>query len=168
MTKKTRIYIDTSIVGGFFDKEFEIETKALFDRLENKEVVFIVSSLLEQELIKAPQHVRELLSKYDEDCFEYVETTVEAGQLAELYITEKVIGESCLEDCQHIAIATVNKADVLASWNFKHIVNLDRIRGYNGVNMKMGYAILEIRNPRELVDTVEFRNPKNWINHGNN
>ena len=34
--KQQRIYIDTSIVGGFFDTEFEKETKLLFQRLENK------------------------------------------------------------------------------------------------------------------------------------
>jgi hypothetical protein len=42
-------------------------------------------------------------------------------------------------------------SDVLASWNFKHIVNLDRIKGYNGVNLKMGYSIVEIRNPKDLI-----------------
>ncbi len=43
------------------------------------------------------------------------------------------------------------KIDVLASWNFKHIVNLDRIRKYNAVNLKNGYTVLEIRNPREIL-----------------
>lgn len=50
-----------------------------------------------------------------------------------------------------IALATIHKVDVLASWNFKHIVNLDRIKGYNGVNLKMGYSTIEIRNPKDLV-----------------
>ncbi len=80
MVKKTRIYIDTSIVGGYFDKIFATETQALF------------------------------------------------------------------------AIATINKVDVLASWNFKHIVNLNRIKGYNSINMRMGYITLEIRNPKDLMN----------------
>ena len=148
---KTRIYIDTSIVGGFFDEEFAAETKALFDRLQNKQVVFVISSVLEQELISAPQHVRELLGKYSKDCFEHILLTQEAIELADCYIAEKVVGKTCVEDCRHIAMATLNKVDVLASWNFRHIVNLDKIRGYNGVNMKKGHAILEIRNPKELI-----------------
>jgi len=49
------------------------------------------------------------------------------------------------------ALATINRADVLVSWNFKHIVNLDRIRGYNGVNLKYGYSVVEIRTPKELL-----------------
>jgi phosphomevalonate kinase len=150
--RRQRIYIDTSIVGGFFDKMFEKETKLLFQRMERGEVVFVLSEVLKKELHKAPQHVRDLLQQYEEHCFEHVEITKEAELLANCYIDEKVIGATCLEDCQHIAIATINKVDVLASWNFKHIVNLSRIKGYNGVNMKMGYITLEIRNPRELIE----------------
>jgi len=143
--------IDTSIVGGFFDKEFEKETKALFKRLENKEIIFVTSEVLNQELEKAPQYVKKLLDNY-KDYIEQVESTQEARTLATCYITEKVIGKASIEDCQHIAIATINKVDVLASWNFKHIVNLTRIKGYNAVNLKNGYQILEIRNPKELLN----------------
>jgi hypothetical protein len=71
--------------------------------------------------------------------------------LADKYISEKVVGRTSLEDCRHIALATVNRVDALASWNFKHIVNLSRIKGYNSVNLKMGYPTLEIRTPQELV-----------------
>jgi predicted nucleic acid-binding protein len=149
--KKLKIYIDTSIVGGYFDDEFSIETKALFDRLKRKEIVFVISSVLTQELSKAPQQVKTLLEQYDKDCFVYVDLTQEAIELADSYITEKVIGKTSLDDCRHIAIATIYKADVLASWNFKHIVNLERIKGYNGVNLKKGYNPIEIRNPKELI-----------------
>jgi len=151
MTKKTRIYIDTSIVGGFFDREFATETRILFEKLKNNDTVFVISDVLKKELLNAPQQVRELLQQYEEHCFEHVELTPEAEFLANCYIAENVVGASSLEDCQHIAIATTNKVDVLASWNFKHIVNLNRIKGYNGVNMKMGYITLEIRNPKDLI-----------------
>ncbi len=149
---KQRIYIDTSIVGGFFDKEFAEPTRALFERLKRKEVIFVISGLLRKELITAPEKVRSLLENYEQDCFESVNLTEEAKELANGYIAEKVIGKTSLEDCQHIAMATINKVDILASWNFKHIVNVNRIRGYNSVNLKMGYATLEIRNPRELIE----------------
>jgi predicted nucleic acid-binding protein len=149
---KQRIYIDTSIVGGFFDKEFEEATKALFQRLKRKEVVFVLSNVLKKELLNAPPQVRDLLQQYEECEFENVELTQESEKLANAYINEKVVGSTSLEDCLHIALATINKVDILASWNFKHIVNINRIRGYNGVNLKMGYSMLEIRNPKELID----------------
>jgi predicted nucleic acid-binding protein len=149
---KQRIYIDTSVAGGYFDKEFAEATIALFERLKNKEVIFVVSDLLRQELIGAPKHVQTLLDKYETSCFEPIILTTEAKELANAYIAEKVVGETSLEDCQHIAMATIHRVDVLASWNFKHIVNLMRIKGYNAVNLKMGYAILEIRNPKDLIN----------------
>ena len=150
--KQQRIYIDTSIVGGFFDTEFEKETKMLFQRLEDKEVVFVISEVLTDELVDAPERVKTLLDNYNNDYIEKVPLTDEAKELADKYIAENVIGKTSLDDCRHIALATINKVDVLASWNFKHIVNLARIKGYNGVNLKNGYITLEIRNPKELVD----------------
>jgi predicted nucleic acid-binding protein len=149
---KQRIYIDTSIVGGYFDKEFAEATTALFERLKNKEIIFVVSDLLRQELLGAPEHVRTLLDNYEAICFDPIVLTTEAKELANAYITEKVVGITSLEDCQHIAMATIHKVDVLASWNFKHIVNLTRIKGYNAVNLKNGYTTLEIRNPKELIN----------------
>jgi len=150
--KQQRIYIDTSIVGGFFDKEFEKETKLLFQRLENKEIVFVISEVLMGELENAPERVKTLLDNYNNDYLERVPLTVEARELANKYIAENVIGKTSLDDCRHIALATIHRVDVLASWNFKHIVNLTRIRGYNAVNLKNGYPTIEIRNPKELID----------------
>jgi predicted nucleic acid-binding protein len=148
---KQRIYIDTSVVGGYFDEEFKEATIKLFGRLDNNEIIFVVSDLLDLELLKAPQQVRQLLHNYPTDKFQRVDLTEEAIILADKYINEKVVGKTSLEDCRHIALATVNKVDVLASWNFKHIVNLDRIKGYNSVNMRFGYSIIEIRSPKDLV-----------------
>ncbi len=112
---------------------------------------FVVSDLMELELLEAPSIVGELLSRYSKHCFEKVCLTEEATKLAASYIVEKVVGKSSIEDCRHIAIATIAKVDVLASWNFRHIVNLDKIRGYNSVNLRNGYSILEIRSPKELL-----------------
>jgi len=150
--KRQRIYVDTSIIGGFFDTEFEKETKMLFQRLENKEIIFVISQVLTEELNNAPEKVRTLLGNYNDDCFEEVPLTDEARELADKYIADNVVGKTSYDDCCHIALATIHKVDVLASWNFKHIVNLIRIRGYNGVNLKNGYTTIEIRNPRELID----------------
>jgi predicted nucleic acid-binding protein len=146
-----RIYIDTSVVGGYFDEEFKDATKELFKRLENNETVFVVSDLLETELIEAPKNIRELLYRYPSEKFERVLLSDEAIELADAYIAEKVVGRTSLEDCRHIAIATINKVDVLASWNFRHIVNLDRIKGYNSVNLRLGFSMIEIRSPKDLI-----------------
>jgi predicted nucleic acid-binding protein len=149
---KQRIYIDTSVVGGYFDEEFKEATIKLFERLNNNEIIFVVSDLLDLELINAPQQVREHLLKYSADKFQRVELTEEAIKLADTYIDEKVVGKTSLADCRHIALATIYKVDVLASWNFKHIVNLDKIKGYNSVNLRLGFSMIEIRSPKDLVN----------------
>jgi len=148
---KLKTYIDTSVLGGYFDDEFKEPTRLLFQRLRKGEIIFVISDLLELELRDAPINVQELLEKFSLDSVEHVDTNEEALVLADEYIRQKVVGKTSLQDCRHIAVATVNRVDVLVSWNFKHIVNLDKIKGYNSVNVRMGYPILEIRSPIELV-----------------
>lgn len=79
---------------------------------------------------------------------ELIEFSNEAFELADQYLKENVVGKTNRSDCIRIALATLNNADILVSWNFRHIVNINRIRGYNSVNYKFGHKILEIRTPR--------------------
>jgi predicted nucleic acid-binding protein len=146
-----RVYIDTSVVGGQFDDEFSADTIPFFDRVKKGEIKLIVSDLLESELLRAPIFVKDLLARISKRHIERVSLTHEALILADKYIEARVVGKTSRADCQHIAIATLCHADVLVSWNFKHIVNLDRIRGYNGINFQMGYHMLEIRTPKEII-----------------
>jgi predicted nucleic acid-binding protein len=147
---KQRIYIDTSVFGGFFDEEFAEHTIPLFDRLKNDEFTLLYSTVTEEELESAPQKVKELVQSIKVDNTEFLEASSEAIDLASEYISEKVVGQTSFADCLHIALATINRADFLISWNFKHIVNVQRIRGYNSINIKNGYKQLEIRSPREF------------------
>ena len=143
-----RVYIDTSVFGGYFDSEFDEPTKNFFKILNAQNVTIFVSEILEFEIYKAPDEIIELFESLVN--IERVGLTDEAKQLAEMYIDERVVGRTSMADCQHIALATINKADVLASWNFKHIVNLERIRGYNSINFREGYQMTEIRTPNEI------------------
>lgn len=147
-----RIYIDTSVVGGYFDNEFAKSTKRFFAEVESGDFVLVISDILKAELLGAPDRVREFLNSFSGNRIEEVSRDKKALELADLYISEKVVGKTSLADCQHIATATLHKVDVLVSWNFKHIVNLARIRGYNSVNLKNGYQMLEIRTPAEVLD----------------
>ncbi len=146
-----RFYLDTSIFGGIYDSEFEEETTLLFEKISLGQIKCIYSNLTEKELSTAPDRVQLFFNNLKIENKEKVEVTAEALKLAQTYVTEKVVGETSLDDCIHIALATLNKVDILVSWNFKHIVNVYRIRGYNSVNLKLGYATLEIRSPREIV-----------------
>jgi predicted nucleic acid-binding protein len=146
-----RFYFDTSVFGGVFDAEFEEETTLLFEKVKLGQVICVYSDLTESELARAPSKVRDFFIGLMTDSKEQVEVTPEAFALAKKYIDEKVVGETSFDDCIHIAVATLSKVDILVSWNFKHIVNVYRIRGYNSVNLRLGYTTLEIRSPKEIV-----------------
>lgn len=146
-----RFYMDTSIFGGLFDLEFEKETTLLFEKVKLGQVICVYSNLTESELSRAPLRVRRLFEDLDEKFKEKIQVTPEALILAQEYIKEKVVGETSLDDCIHIATATIGKVDLLVSWNFKHIVNVYRIREYNSVNLKLGFSILNIHSPKEIV-----------------
>jgi predicted nucleic acid-binding protein len=147
---KQRIYIDTSVFGGYYDQEFETYTIPLFERINNGEFRVMLSAVTQDELEGAPENVQDLVKKLKKEFTEFVDTSDEAVDLATEYITEKVVGQTSYTDCLHIALATINRADFLISWNFKHIVNVQRIRGYNAINIKNGYKQLEIRSPRDF------------------
>lgn len=146
-----RIYIDTSILGGYFDKEFDITTQRLFKEVKKGVYKVIISTITESELLNAPEKVQTLLGDLQID-YEVINLTDDAISLALEYIKENVVGQASYNDCLHIAIATVSRLDLLVSWNFKHIVNINRIRGYNGINIKNGYPPIEIRSPKDLID----------------
>jgi predicted nucleic acid-binding protein len=147
---KLKIYIDTSVIGSYFDKEFEEATKMFFAKAFESNSRLLVSNLLEFELISAPQFIRDFFESLPKDKIVKIESSEEAQNLAQMYIDEKIVGKTSMLDCQHIATATLNNADVLVSWNFKHIVNLMRIKGYNSINLREGFHTLEIRTPKEI------------------
>ena len=149
--KKQRIYLDTSVFGGYFDDEFQEWTKPLFERISKGEFTILISTMLDEELEFAPEQIKNLLSNINDSDTEFLKDKDEAISLATEYIDENVVGKTSYADCLHIALATIYQADLLVSWNFKHIVNIERIRGYNSINLKNGYKQLDIRSPRELM-----------------
>ena len=148
---RQRIYIDTSVIGGYYDDEFSSDTIKLFERIQNDDFQVYLSEISKLELIPAPKHVQDVLNLIPPKSLIILEFTEESRQLAEYYISEKILGPASMDDAYHIAIATVNRIDILLSWNFKHIVNWDKIRLFNAINMKNGYPSIEIRSPKELL-----------------
>lgn len=148
---KPRIYVDASVIGGCRDDEFSEHSIRLMECFARGDFVIVVSTLTIQELADAPEEVRRHLAAVPEEHIETLQLDAEARELAEAYIAAGVITAKMRVDAQHIAIATVARVDVLVSWNFKHIVNLYRIHGYNSVNLRRGYPTLEIRAPREVL-----------------
>jgi hypothetical protein len=146
-----RLYFDTSVFGGVYDEEFEEISLLLFEKVKLGKIICVYSDLSETELKYAPEKVRNFFINLPKEHTELVEVTEEAYLLAEKYLAEKVVGKTSADDCRHIATATINKVDILVSWNFKHIVNVFRIRGYNSINLRYWYSQIDIRSPKEIV-----------------
>ena len=145
MVKKVkRIYVDSTVVLGHFDisETRRQETDVFWDAVQNGEVVVIASDVLDDEI--KSEHARDFLVSLPESNVVWIDTTTESTALAKLYISEKVIGESSLNDCHHVALATVF-ADGIVSWNMKDMVN--RHKKYNNVNKAHGYPEIKIVTP---------------------
>jgi predicted nucleic acid-binding protein len=148
---KQRIYIDTSVIGGYYDAEYESATRQLFSRIANGEYDVYFSEINEAELQNAPQQVKDVKKLIPPNCYHYIEMIDEVKALALLYISENALGKASRNDAYHIALASVNRIDCLISWNFKHIVNYDKIKKFNAINMNFGYPLIDIRSPLEFL-----------------
>jgi len=146
-----RVYIDTSVIGGCFDIEFKEWSNKLFEEFREGKKIVVISDITLDELSFSREEVCSHLDTIPDEFKEYIANDAQSEDLAEQYIKEQAVPRKFHEDALHIAMATISKVDVLVSWNFKHIVNLDRIRRYNSVNLKNGYSTLEVRSPREVL-----------------
>jgi len=145
-----RIYIDSSVVGGCKDAEFEEDSQRVIDWARAGELTLLISEITLRELEPAPPGVKDILVILPAACLELVPLTAEILTLRDAYIRAGVVGPQWTDDAGHVAAASVARADAIVSWNFKHIVRLEKIRGYNQVNESRGYRSLTIITPGEV------------------
>ncbi len=147
-----RYYVDTSVIGGYFDEEYSEWTRTFFSQIIDNNAYIVFSDINEIELRRAPARVRDLLDKiFPKENIILVNSNEKTEILANSYIETGAISPKSYRDAEHIAIASVHTVDVIASWNFKHMVNYDRIQNYNKINLRFGYPAIDIREPRSLL-----------------
>jgi predicted nucleic acid-binding protein len=149
--KRLRVYVDTSVIGGCLDEEFANESLRLMDAIRQEKLIMLLSDLVISELENAPPQVQEILQALPPAAIEAVELTTEVIQLREAYLTNGIVSKKSRNDATHVAAATISRADAIVSWNFKHIVRLDKMKAYNQVNLLNGYGILTIISPKEVI-----------------
>jgi hypothetical protein len=147
--KKVRIYVDTSVIGGCFDPEFRTWSNGLIDDFRSRRFHLVLSDVTAAEVERAPDQVREMYGELTSFA-EILSVTDEVLDLLEKYEAHGVLDSRFRNDMLHIALATVAEVDVLVSWNFQHIVRLDKIQQFNGINLELGYKPLAIYSPREV------------------
>jgi predicted nucleic acid-binding protein len=150
--KRLRIYVDTSVFGGCFDSEFKEASLKLFEEIRAGRFTLLFSVATLRELRTAPERVRGIFSSIPEEFLEPVEESPEIITLRDAYLKAGVVTIKSTVDAEHIAAASVAGADIIVSWNFKHIVHYDKIRGYRAVNLMNRYSQeIAIHSPKEVI-----------------
>lgn len=160
--KKLRIYLDTSIINFLFaDDAPDLKkiTKELFqDFIKKEKYLFYISDVVIKEIEKTRDepHKKKLLNVIKDYNLRILTISEDAEKLSLIYIKDKVIPERKIEDAQHIAITTIHQLDVLLSWNFKHLANINKQRAVKRINEREGYFYpLILTNPMEVMDENE-------------
>lgn len=156
--KKLKIYLDTSVISFLFADdvpEFKKITENFFKNYVKKGSYLVyISDVVIREIEKTSDETKKtnLLQTVRKYSLQILTFNEEADKLANIYIKEKVIPPQKIEDAQHIAISTCNQMDILLSWNFKHLANIQKQINVKIVNEKEGYFYpLTLTNPMEVI-----------------
>ncbi|MCX6645041.1 MAG: PIN domain protein [bacterium] len=149
--KKNRIYADTSVIGGVFDDEFSSASKRFFDEALMGKHIILISVITERELRRAPLQVVQFANNLPRNLVESIDVSKEMVDLTDAYMSSKIVSEKYYDDAAHVAVATVTRADAIISWNFRHMVKLEKIQAFNAVNLNLGYPTITILTPREVI-----------------
>jgi predicted nucleic acid-binding protein len=148
--KIQRVYIDTSVIGGCFDSEFAKWSNGLMEDFRRGNFKLLLSEVITTEVEDAPNQVQKLYQELLTLAIEKITISDEIADLADAYQQRNILTPKYYDDGLHIAMATVSEADIVASWNFRHMVRFDKIRLFNAVSVEYGYKPIQILSPREV------------------
>lgn len=145
-----RVYADTSVYGGVFDSEFSEHSTEFFSQVRQGRFQLVTSALVEAELEGAPAQVQEFFESLSK-LTEFATVTESAVRLRSAYLDAEIVSNRSRDDALHIALATISNCPFIVSWNFRHIVHIDKAPRYNAVNVLHGFATLGIHSPAEVI-----------------
>jgi len=145
------LYLDNSVVGGYFDPEFEKATRRLWALADSGHCRFVASVVTQQEASLAPPEVVRLFARTFPESSSLLSLSERAEELTRAYVQAGVLTAKYIDDARHVAIATTHGIGLIVSWNFKHLANYQRESGFNRINLVYGYPSVRIISPPELV-----------------
>ncbi len=145
-------YVDSSVVGGSFDREFREPTRTFWQQAKAKRFAVLLSALVGKELAGAPEIVKRFYQTEVRQTASVVDITEEMVELANAYVAAGAVPSTYRDDAIHVAAATVSRAWAVVSWNFKHLVNIRRENIFNSVNILHGYRAIRIISPMEVIE----------------
>lgn len=153
--KQQKIYLDTTIPNYYFNEHVPDKQKAtqkLFVNLSEHKFEGFISDVVLRELMETPENERRNQMANLVKELPLLEITEECIHLADEYIKNEIIPVENRNDALHIAVASISEMDLLASYNFEHIVKVKTIDRVTGVNLLGGYKTPRIVSPEEVLD----------------
>lgn len=160
--KKIKIYLDSSVISHLFaddSPERKLITEELFNVINAEtHYEFFISDIVINEISKTPDfHLREKLLNAAKNnnihLLDYNESVDEVKSLAMKYLSQGALPSSSVDDSLHVAIVTIYEIDILLSWNYKHLANINRERRFHSINFNEGYNYpIRITNPMEVIN----------------
>ncbi|MBI4690193.1 MAG: hypothetical protein HY754_08000 [Nitrospirae bacterium] len=156
--RKLKLYLDTSVLNFLYADdvpEFKNITEEFFENYVKKDKYIVyISDVVIREIEKTRDETKKinllkLIKKYS---LKILTLNEYSEALADVYIKEKIIPSRKIEDARHIAISTCNQIDILVSWNFKHLANIQKQIAVKIINEQEGYFYpLLLTNPMEVI-----------------
>jgi len=158
--RKQKIYLETTMFNYYFDEDRDAhaDTVTLFEECAAGKFEPYTSDYVIDELEQAPTDKRDkmiaLVERYNITALAASEEIV---TLAKRYISDGALPQGSQTDARHIAAATANAMDMIISLNFRHIVKEKTIRITSAINTILGYKIIDIETPMEVIDDEKTR-----------
>ena len=155
--KKLKVYLDTSIINFRFADDaphFKIITEEFFENFIRPGVYEVyISDVVLDEIDKTENEEKKLklLETIRDYELPFEVFNREAEALANIYIQEGIIPRKKFDDARHIGLATVKNFDILLSWNFRHLANVNKRNKIRAANEKAGYFY-----PLDLVTPIQL------------
>ena len=140
MSDKIRVYLDTSIISYLDQQDMPDrmkETQNMWEILKTEKFQVIISDLVLREIEECNEEKRKILFAYLKEIdYEEYQVNKEAVEIAKLIIDEGILRPKSKDDATHIAVAILANANMILSWNFKHLVNYNTINGVRQICFK--------------------------------
>ncbi|MBM4329948.1 MAG: type II toxin-antitoxin system VapC family toxin [Deltaproteobacteria bacterium] len=154
-----RLYLDTSVIGEMSDEEMPERiriTRALLDSIVEGKHTGIISNIVLEEIDRCHEELKKkLVSEIQAVPVLVISENEYSADLLETYEREGFIRKGARLDLRHLAVDTVSGVDAVVSWNFRDIVNIRTRRAVHAVNLRLGYPLIEIVSPEEVIEYEE-------------
>ena len=153
---KLKVYLDTSVISHLEQEDVPEkmeQTRKVWDILQTGKYEVVISDLVLAEINECKEPKRTILKEYLAQInYERVEITEEAEEIANEIINEGILNSKSFDDCLHISSAILNDCNIIVSWNFKHMVNVDTINGVRRITFARRYNNIDIYAPYVLLN----------------